>query len=275
MAKDAASQEVLRSLGGAPEPARISPRSSRVIAMKKTTRRELFTAVGFMAGVGVTSGYAGQALSEAGGGKDHALEWQYARLDPAAVAAEAYRLMPEGGCMYGAFRAILTAWFDKVGRSPDMFPFQMMRYGAGGIGGWGTICGALNAAAAVIGLFEPDKKQRERLIADLFSWYEHAELPIYQPPEVVPSKTTKSMAESVLCHVSVGRWCKASGLDSLSPELKLRCRCLTADVAAKTVELLNQIHSPKVGPEPATRKLKIPSDPRALGKMQCTTCHEQ
>jgi hypothetical protein len=50
----------------------------------------------------------------------------------------------------------------------------------------------------------------------------------------------QSTAQSSLCHVSLSRWCRASGFASGSPERLERCARLAGDVAGKAVELLNQ-----------------------------------
>jgi len=205
--------------------------------MSGMSRREALGAIGVAAGAGLVSGEApcrAERLQEA------SVDWTYVPLDPAAVAAEAYRLQPNGGCMDGQFTAVLTAWSKKSGGSCHQFPFHMFQYGEGGIAGWGTVCGALNAGAAVIGLFEKDGARRRHLIGELFSWYESSELPTYRPSGNDSQKMARSTAASVLCHVSLAKWCKASGVEVLSPLRKERCRQLTADVAAKTVELLNQ-----------------------------------
>ncbi len=241
----------------------------------KKTRREVLSAIGLAAGASALSGFAGEARPQTGT-KDPAKDWQYVPLDAAAVAAEAYRLMPEGGCMYAVFRAVVTAWFNQVGRSADSFPFHMMRYGHGGVGGWGTVCGALNGGAAIVGLFEPDKAREDQLIEELFSWYERSELPVYRCADIEPASIAKSVATSILCHVSAARWCKVSGAEPQSKERKQRCSCLTADVAAKTVELLNRHLASPLPLEPTKAGLKLAAEPpRAIGKMQCTTCHQQ
>ena len=210
--------------------------------------------------------------------------WQYVKLDSAAVARDAYRLMAQGGgCMHGLFGSIVGAMSQQVGEPYASFPLHMMKYGEGGVGLWGSLCGALNGGAAAIGLFVSDKQQREQLIrAQLFAWYESTELPTYRPaePTQVPD-IPASVAGSVLCHVSVGKWCHAAGKKVGDPEMKERCRRLTAEVTAKTVELLNA-HLP----EPGTSSVPAPaatsclschgtSDRRdTLGQMQCGSCHQ-
>ena len=158
----------------------------------------------------------------------------------------------------------------------------MMKYGEGGVGLWGSLCGTLNGGAAVIGLFVSDKPQREQLIAQLFAWYESTELPSYQPEEASPvTDIPRSVADSVLCHVSLGKWCHVAGKKVGSPEMKERCRRLTAEVAAKTVELLNaHLQEPCTfsGPAPAVKACLSchgNSDRRdTIGQMQCGICHQ-
>ena len=233
-------------------------------------RREVLSAVGAAIGASLVSGCGGDARCDT----PQAPAWKYVPLSPPAVAAEAYRIMPEGGCMYGLFKAVLSAWSKETGQALDTFPFHMFRYGEGGIGGFGSICGTLNAGAALIGLFEHDKPRRTQLIAELFQWYEATALPDYQPSGDEKDKSAKSTAGSVLCHISVAHWCKVSGAAPLSKEMGRRCRCLTADVAAKTVELLNRNAADPA--RDADPKLETPQEPPvALGKMQCAACHDE
>jgi hypothetical protein len=238
--------------------------------MKTPSRREMLAAAGLAAATGLASFCYGRQSGEAAACQSP-VPWQYVPLAPAEVAAEAYRLMPEGGCMYGVFRAVLIAWAKKAGQSLDTFPFHMFRYGEGGIAGWGSICGTLNAGAALIGLFENDKARREKLISELFAWYEQAELPTYRPAAAAPA-ISKSVSNSVLCHVSVAHWCTASGAPLMSPAMKERCRRLTAEVATKTVELLNRKASAPGGAAVAIQAAPT-KPPKSIGKMDCTACH--
>jgi hypothetical protein len=242
--------------------------------MKQVTRREVFSVLGLTAGAGLLSGCGGEAQSQTITPKTESAAWKYASLVPSDVAVETYRVMPEGGCMYGVFKGVLTIWSKHSGESTDSFPFHMMRYGEGGIGGWGTVCGALNAGAAIIGLFEKDKKLREKLIAELFAWYEKTDLPAFKPVNA-ESEIAQSLSASVLCHISVAKWCKKSGTAPLSPQMKERCRRLSADVAAKTVELLNKNQEKPSLPATSKSDTAISKEPPpAIGKMNCTTCHE-
>lgn len=210
--------------------------------------------------------------------------WRYVELEPAAVARAAYRLMAQGGgCMHGLFGSILEAMSRQVGEPYASFPLHMMKYGEGGVGLWGSLCGALNGGAAAMGLFVSDRTHREQLITQLFAWYESAELPTYQPDAGNEATAlSKSVAGSVLCHVSVGKWCHAADKKVGDPEMKERCRRLTADVAAKTVELLNTtLPAPTGSSGPAPPKANSClachgfSDRRdTLGQMRCGACHQ-
>lgn len=247
--------------------------------MKDITRRQLLGSVGLGAGVSLIPG-CGEPLH--GSEEEAANRWEYVRLDPAVVVTEAYRLVPDGGCMYGLFAGIMTVMATERGESYLSFPVHMMKYGEGGVAGWGSLCGTVNGGAAIIGLFEQDKQRRESLIAELFSWYETAELPGYQPKAAKNSTTIpKSIAGSILCHLSVSNWCKASGNEVGSAEMRERCRRLTADVAGKTIELLNaNLREPCqfAGLSPEVKSClschgKELHD--SLGKMRCNSCHQQ
>jgi len=66
-------------------------------------------------------------------------------------------------------------------------------------------------------------------------------MPVYTPKQ--PKFTgamPKTVADSPLCHVSVGKWMKAANKDLGSADRKDRCARLTASIAFQTVTLLNQ-----------------------------------
>ncbi len=185
--------------------------------------------------------------------------------------------------MYGAFAPVVLQLAEKHGEPYNSFPLGMMRYGAGGGAGSASLCGALNGSAALIGLFVKDEDKMKALIDELFLWYEQADLPDYIPNKpVLNAEIPKSVSKSVLCHVSVTRWCKRSGHKSFSDQRKERCARLTADTAAKTVELLNAHFA---GGFAAAHKLdddvkackschtKGSEKSDSRGKMHCGGCH--
>ncbi|MBD3267682.1 hypothetical protein GF373_13515 [bacterium] len=209
--------------------------------------------------------------------------WLYHPLDSAATGDVAYHLHREGSCMYATFGSILTQLAEQHGEPYASFPLSMMKYGASGIGGYGSICGALNGAAAIMGLFVENKSHRNALIEDFFTWYERTELPIYTPEQSKQTVAT-SISNSVLCHASTANWVKESGLKIDSKKRSERCSRLTADVAQKTVATLNQYFegryeaSLKVNEETAecaqchSKKGKLAN---IRGKMECASCHEK
>ena len=119
------------------------------------------------------------------------------------------------------------------------------------------------------------------MIAELFSWYETSALPKYQPDEpACDSDIPSSVPNSVLCHVSIHRWCEVSKCDAFSAEKTERCRRLSADGAMKISEMLNRnLNGPPSVFELATEvRSCLECHGRqdmadATGKMRCDTCH--
>jgi len=264
--------------------------------MQRITRRRAIQSVGITAGTGLLGGCHGRshadpqpdgrqdAQTTAEQARAAPAEWTYVELDPDGIAAVAYDMYPQGSCMYALVGSIVGALAEKLGEPFRSFPLAMMRYGHGGVGGWGSICGAANGAAAVIGLLFPEeeKTRRDRMIAEVFSWYENTALPRYQP--AAPAKDLQilpSRADSLLCHLSVGRWCETSGLDAFCEERKERCRRLTADVAEKTVEVLNRElagQCPQAKFDPEVKSCIECHGQQELGdsvgRMRCSACHQ-
>lgn len=169
---------------------------------------------------------------------------KYARLDPVLTAELAYESYSEGSCMYATVKSIISQLAEKDRETYSSFPVHMFKYGHGGIGGYGSVCGSLNGAAAVIGLLIADKTVQDRMITDIFQWYEKESFPGFTPVNTEYDFTLpKSIPNSVLCHASNTNWCNDSGFNISSKERKERCRRLTADVAQKLAIALNAIHS--------------------------------
>jgi len=250
--------------------------------MHCVTRRQMLGTISLAAGAGFWSGFNNDLHSAPQAENKSTPGWNYTQLDEDSIAAEAYRLFADGGCMYGLFGAVVTGLASKLGEPFLSFPLHMMRYGAGGVGGWGSLCGTLNGAAAVIGLVEPAKQRRTQLVGELFSWYETTALPVYTPKGHDNSPAlARSVSQSVLCHVSVHRWCEAADSEVESDQMKERCRRLTADVAAKTVNLLNRslqdtVSFAGLAPEVKSCIACHGKDDQAdaFGTMRCNACHQ-
>ncbi|PKQ63038.1 hypothetical protein BZG02_09710 [Labilibaculum filiforme] len=212
-------------------------------------------------------------------------EWNYTILDPATTAAHAYENFNIGSCMYGVFSSIIAQLGEKIGAPYTSFPVHMMKYGHGGIGGTGTICGSLNGATAIFGLLIDDKKIRDILTSEILCWYEMNPFPTFKPVEPTFDFTPNtSISESVLCHASAAKWVKKTGYRIDSKERVERCRRLTADVTAHTVEMLNSYFDNTFvthyqNNETVNECMACHGGHGKLGnstgKMNCTSCHDK
>lgn len=99
-----------------------------------------------------------------------------------------------------------------------------------------TLCGSLGTAAACIGSV-CDADTSKSVLAELFTWYKGAGFPSYQPDNLGLPTT---VAESVLCVDSVGKFMEKTGYAMGDPERKTRCAGVAAEVTKKMVELLNE-----------------------------------
>jgi len=224
---------------------------------KKLSRREILSA-GSIAGLSlIGAGVSGYAV-----GKEPAsteFPWTYKKLRKKKTSARGYSDYFQAGCMYGVFEAIVGQLGDKYGEPYSSFPMGMISYGGGGIALWGSTCGTLNGAAAAIALFVT-----------------------YKPKKAIRSSKPikKSKAGSVLCHASVSNWCEVSGYGGFSAERAERCGRLVADVAAKTVDLLNLYLRGKFQPKVYSAASCLSCHGKGnmvgdtLAKMGCTSCHE-
>lgn len=226
-----------------------------------------------------------------------AYPWTYVKLDVEDVRKRGHEGYYRGDCGFGAFAAIIEALRDKVGFPFTQIPVDMLGFGAGGVSGWGTTCGALIGASAAINLVTP-KDVARALVSELLGWYTVTPFPSQQANDYATSHTMlvkeyksdkelpQSVSNSPLCHVSVTEWCRKSNIASGAPERAERCGRLAGDVAAHAVELLNanldgtfkaafqlsevttgctSCHS--VGKEYEMGQF-------TNGKMECTDCHD-
>jgi len=219
---------------------------------KKLARRTFLAHSGVVAtGIGVGAVGLNAAL-DAEAGDDSVVQswpWPYQELDVELVRKRGHQNYYKGGCMYGASGGLLSVLREEIGQPYTGFPHDMMRYGGGGIAGWGTVCGSLNGACAMLTLIAG--KSYGKLVNELMAWYtvtpfpsenanqyaaEHEYLVAeYKTDAVLPT----TVSNSPLCHVSVNTWCRATGYASGSRQRAERCARLTGDVAAKAAELLN------------------------------------
>ncbi len=205
------------------------------IQHKKTLTRRNFTALGAVATLGLTT------QADNGNAPLQPEGIIYNPTTPSKVADYAYSIFSEGGCMYAAAKSIIS----MTSTQNATVHYDIFKYGRGGCGGQGSLCGACNGAAAAIGFYVHDKKECATLTAKVFHWYKTTNLPLYKPAGTDKSFGT-SISGSELCHISKEKWSKATGKSLKSPDRKKRCMYLTADTAAKTVTILNEYFSGKI-----------------------------
>lgn len=229
---------------------------------EKQTRKQFLTNTSKYA-VGAAVGVAG--LNALAGGKilannqEYTWPFPYAQLDPEAVRIRAHHLKLNGmECCAGMFGSFVEALKNEIGDPYNALPYELMLFGRGGGGGWGSLCGCVNAAAACISLVV-NKADSKQLIWEVYGWAASEALPTDTANQVALDNqyTTgsfngvalpQSTAGSVLCHASIGNWCGVSGHKIGDPERKERCARITGDLAVKTIEVLNAYHAGSFSP---------------------------
>lgn len=219
--------------------------------MKNTTMdRKTFLTNTTKIAVGAAVGAAGlSAVAEEKSVKATTWPWPYASLDAEAARLKAHHLYwSDKDCAAGVFGAIVEL---LVGKLPDPWanmPMEVMLFGRGGGNGWGTLCGAVNGAAAVISLVAT-KADSGKLINEVWGWAATEKFPTdaanqasiddkYEDKKYAGA-LPQSVSGSVICHASVSQWCNVAGKKVADTERKERCARLAGDLAAKTVEVLN------------------------------------
>ncbi len=161
----------------------------------------------------------------------------YKKLDPSVVEARAFQGYKEkGGWGAGIAEGFFGVLADEVGYPFNQIPVAaFVNYGSGFQ--QASLCGSLGAAAACIGSV-CDADTSKKVLVELESWYKETAFPIYQPENLNLATT---VADSILCSDSVGKWMTETGFEHGSAERKSRCAGVTADTAKKMVELLNEV----------------------------------
>jgi len=221
--------------------------------------------MGLLAGCGDNGGVTTSGIDSA------TLPWPYVKLgasDIKQIQETAHEEWFVGFCSFATFSAIISMLRIRVGDPYTGFPLQALIFGHGGTAGWGGTCGTLTGAGMALAL-AAGAKEGEQILNEVIQWYTQTELPIYKPDQPRVPINSLSKSDSPLCHVSVGNWMAREGVGFGSPQQMERCARLSSDVAAKSVEFLNQREDDRfaaVTKEPAGAN-GIPS------QNNCTECH--
>jgi hypothetical protein len=245
------------------------------IADAEISRRGLLIGAGITALTAAVPAFISKA--HATGGTTEKWPWPYEKLDPDKTAEIAYNEWYRVFCGAAIINSVFSQLREKVGEPYKSFPSDAFVFLEGGMAGWGTVCGngagANIVANVIIGprIAGPECENGHKIGADMLDWYSNTALPTFVPKEPkVKAEIVKTTANSPLCHVSVGKWMKASGHALMSPERKDRCARLTASVAHKLVTDLNAWKDGKYKPASTWSAGKTFG---ITGQQNCNECH--
>lgn len=204
------------------------------------SRRSFLATSGMvLAGAAVASTILGK--SEKASAYEINTGYGYALLDPQKVGQVAYENYAKRWCASSVIAGLVTELAAKVGGPWKTYPIDAMRWAHGGFAGWGALCGTLTGAGCVIGLIVPDTDIAEEMTNDLAFYYSYTDLPSFTPPKnLIADINNMTIANTPVCHISVGRWMNKEGVEFLSPERAERCARLAANVAMETANMLNE-----------------------------------
>ena len=132
-------------------------------------------------------------------------------------------------------------------------PRNVFKFGGGGVGGWGTLCGTCNGSAAIIALCGGHAK----ITDEIMQYYAETPIPTngidkavaagWTPTPIAPATTIAqplpnvptSTAHSQLCHASLSQWTMTTGKTDGSADQKDRCAKACYDMVLQDDPLLN------------------------------------
>ncbi len=244
---------------------------------KGLSRRKMMIGTGVLAASTALTQFGGLLKNaDAKGGPTEKWPWPYEKLDPVKTAEICYDEWYRVFCGAAVINSIFSQLREKVGEPYTSFPTDAFVFLEGGQVGWGTICGSPAGANIVANLIigpriagSPDA---HHMSADIMQWYAEASMPVFVPknPRIDPRKIVKTTSDSPLCHLSVGKWMKKSGLSLKSKERKDRCARVAASTAYRLVEMLNDW---KDGKYESTSDFSAPAEHGITGQFNCMDCH--
>ena len=224
---------------------------------KEVSRRDILKGAGIAAvGAGV--------LSIGGLGLPTVADAKKTKFNVKKAGDIAYKQYGKVFCAETVIQGLVEAGGIKGVDPSDYF------WGHGGMVGWGTACGTLIGAGVVIGKVVDDKKVAQMVLNDVMAYYAYTTMPVYKPKKAIISDIkSATKAGTPLCHISVGKWMKAENVKFFSAERKERCGRISADIAIKTAELLNQYAAGKYKPSHPVNAATY----QITTQENCTDCH--
>lgn len=202
------------------------------------TRRQIITGAGAIAAASAVGAVGGSSVvKSAMAAEEKGYPYGYKKMDPQKAAEIAYENWYTNFCAYGTLSGIVVPQRKLVGGGWNDFPMMSVKFGEGGIEGWGTICGTLLGANVAISLAAGH--EGKPIINDMMNYYSVTEMPTFMPKQPKAQFKSKTTSDSPLCHISVGKWMAAERKGLSSPERRDRCARLAASVAFQTAVLLN------------------------------------
>jgi len=257
----------------------------------------------FLAGAGAVLGLvlvpaalSKPEVAEAAALKD--FPWSYTPLDAEKVARRAYEVYYAAGCHEATWWPIVEALaasdLADAATTWGTLPKNIMKYGGGGVAGWGTLCGTLNGSCAVIAAVGAPGK----LSDEAMQYYAETPIPTngvdssIRGGDWTPAGTNvpaagplvnvpTSIAHSQLCHASLSQWTMTTGSADGTREQKDRCGKACYDMVFKTVTMLNAWKASGAVPAGtldhtvAECQTACHTAPIAKGKMACDSCHDE
>jgi len=176
--------------------------------------------------------------------------YDYVKLDPQEVGQITYENYFKRWCASSVIAGFAELLKEKAGGKWKDFPIDAMRWAHGGMAGWGALCGTLTGAGTIAGLITDETDVAEAMANDLAFYYSYTELPKFTPKKVLKAEISEmTIAGTPVCHISVGRWMRASGEAFLTDERAERCARLAADIAMETTRMLNDWKDGKFVPQ--------------------------
>jgi hypothetical protein len=267
------------------------------------SRRKFLISAGTVAGAAaVASVGLAKVTSPAEAAAAVTVPWPYPtqadkQPDPEAMARRAFETYFVSGCAEATWWPVIEFLAASYPDSWGTVPKNMFRYGGGGVGLWGTLCGTCNGSSALIGMVVGNGDHRNNLIDAVMQYYANEALPTNQawdshmgqltredtwnPPTLPLQNVPTSTAHSPLCHVSLVQWTETTGATNGGPLQRDRCGKACFDLVFKTTQLLNtyfQMATPSAAPvalDPSVAACRTCHVTYTGAKMACSSCHDQ